>query len=58
MRFTFSDVLDYVKTGMASIIEDEVTQRFVAEVQSCNEDLRRLLGEGSVKIFFKADEPF
>ena len=26
-----SDVLDYVKTGMASIIEDEVTQRFVAE---------------------------
>ena len=25
------DVLDYVKTGMASIIEDEVTSRFVAE---------------------------
>ena len=26
-----SDVLDYVKTGVAAIIEDEVTQRFVAE---------------------------
>ena len=23
----FSDVLDYVKTGVAAIIEDEVTQR-------------------------------
>ena len=29
--FYFSDVLDYVKTGVAAIIEDEVTQRFVAE---------------------------
>ena len=29
--FFFSDVLDYVKTGVAAIIEDEVTQRFVAE---------------------------
>ena len=31
MLFGCRDVLDYVKTGMASIIEDEVTQRFVAE---------------------------
>jgi len=29
--FELSDVFDYVKTGVASIIEDEVTQRFVAE---------------------------
>jgi len=29
--FQLSDVLDYVKTGVAAIIEDEVTQRFVAE---------------------------
>jgi len=30
-EFQLGDVLDYVKTGIASIIEDEVTQRFVAE---------------------------
>jgi len=30
-EFELSDVLDYVKTGVASIIEDEVTQRFEAE---------------------------
>ena len=30
-EFQLGDVLDYLKTGMASIIEDEVTQRFVAE---------------------------
>lgn len=30
-EFELGDVLDYVKTGMASIIEDEVTSRFVAE---------------------------
>ncbi len=30
-EFELSDVLDYVKTGIASVIEDEVTQRFVAE---------------------------
>jgi len=30
-EFDLSDVLDYVKTGVAAIIEDEVTQRFVAE---------------------------
>lgn len=30
-EFDLSDVLDYVKTGVASIIEDEVTQRFEAE---------------------------
>jgi len=29
--FDLSDVLDYVKTGVACIIEDEVTQRFEAE---------------------------
>jgi len=29
--FELSDVLEYVKTGVAAIIEDEVTQRFVAE---------------------------
>ena len=29
--FNLSDVLDYLKTGIACIIEDEVTQRFVAE---------------------------
>jgi len=29
--FDLGDVFDYVKTGVASIIEDEVTQRFVAE---------------------------
>ena len=30
-EFELSDVLDYVKTGIGSVIEDEVTQRFVAE---------------------------
>ena len=30
-EFELSDVLDYVKTGVASIIEDEVTQRFEGE---------------------------
>ena len=30
-EFELDDVLAYVKTGIASIIEDEVTQRFVAE---------------------------
>ena len=30
-EFELSDVLEYVKTGVASIIEDEVTQRFEAE---------------------------
>ena len=29
--FELSDVLDYLKTGIACIIEDEVTQRFVSE---------------------------
>jgi len=29
--FHLSDVFDYVKTGVGAIIEDEVTQRFVAE---------------------------
>jgi len=29
--FDLSDVLDYIKTGVACIIEDEVTQRFEAE---------------------------
>ncbi|XP_040572933.1 glycerol-3-phosphate acyltransferase 3 isoform X2 [Lepeophtheirus salmonis] len=31
IEFELVDVLDYVKTGIASIIEDEVTKRFVAE---------------------------
>jgi len=30
-EFDFSDVMDFVKTGVACIIEDEVTQRFEAE---------------------------
>ena len=30
-EFQLSDVLDYIKTGVASIIEDEVTQRFEGE---------------------------
>ena len=30
-EFELSDVLEYVKTGVASIIEDEVTQRFEGE---------------------------
>ena len=30
-EFDLGDVLDYVKTGVACIIEDEVTQRFEAE---------------------------
>ena len=29
--FELDDVCPYIKTGIASIIEDEVTQRFVAE---------------------------
>ena len=33
--FYLGDVLDYLKTGIACIIEDEVTQRFVAEELSC-----------------------
>lgn len=34
-EFELDDVLDYVKTGIASIIEDEVTQRFVSEELKC-----------------------
>lgn len=30
-EFELHDILDYIKTGIASVIEDEVTQRFVAE---------------------------
>ncbi len=30
-EFELEDILDYIKTGIGSIIEDEVTQRFVAE---------------------------
>ena len=30
-EFELDDVCPYIKTGIASIIEDEVTQRFVAE---------------------------
>ena len=30
-QFELGDILDYIKTGIASVIEDEVTQRFVAE---------------------------
>ena len=30
-EFELDAVFDYVKTGIGSIIEDEVTQRFVAE---------------------------
>ena len=30
-EFELEDVLDYVKTGIGSIIEDEVTQRFDSE---------------------------
>ena len=30
-EFHLDSVFDYVKTGIGSIIEDEVTQRFVAE---------------------------
>ena len=30
-QFELEDILDYIKTGIASVIEDEVTQRFVAE---------------------------
>ena len=30
-QFELEDILDYIKTGVASVIEDEVTQRFVAE---------------------------
>ncbi len=30
-EFELEDILDYIKTGIAAVIEDEVTQRFVAE---------------------------
>ena len=30
-EFSMSDCLDYMNAGMEAIIEDEVTQRFVAE---------------------------
>ena len=30
-QFELEDIFDYIKTGIASVIEDEVTQRFVAE---------------------------
>lgn len=30
-EFELDDVLDYIKTGIGSIIEDEVTQRFDSE---------------------------
>ena len=30
-QFELGDIFDYIKTGIASVIEDEVTQRFVAE---------------------------
>jgi len=34
-EFELDDVLAYVKTGIASVIEDEVTQRFEAEELKC-----------------------
>lgn len=30
-NFELGDILEYIKTGIGSVIEDEVTQRFVAE---------------------------
>jgi len=30
-EFELEDILDYLKTGMAAVIEDDVTQRFQAE---------------------------
>ncbi len=30
-EFGLEDILDYIKTGIGAVIEDEVTQRFVAE---------------------------
>ncbi len=35
-EFELDDILDYIKTGIASVIEDEVTQRFVAEELKVN----------------------
>ena len=35
-EFELDDVYPYIKTGIASIIEDEVTQRFVAEELKVN----------------------
>jgi len=38
-EFELEDVLDYVKTGIGSIIEDEVTQRFDSEELKVMEQL-------------------
>ena len=37
-EFGMDDVFDYIKTGIGSIIEDEVTQRFVAEELKVSEE--------------------
>ena len=38
-EFELDDVYPYIKTGIASIIEDEVTQRFVAEELKVNQNI-------------------
>ena len=50
-QFELEDILDYIKTGVASVIEDEVTQRFVAEelkVQWNTEGLEKFLKQTSL----------
>lgn len=41
-EFGMDDVFDYIKTGIGSIIEDEVTQRFVAEELKVGDQLLKL----------------
>ena len=42
-QFELEDILDYIKTGIASVIEDEVTQRFVAEELKVSNAARRVI---------------
>ena len=41
-EFHLDSVFDYVKTGIGSIIEDEVTQRFVAEELKVSKEMKQL----------------
>jgi hypothetical protein len=51
-EFDLDDVLEYVKTGIGSIIEDEVTQRFDSEelkVSLCIEYTRKRWNLSTIK---------
>ena len=58
LEFELEDILNYVKTRIASVIEDEVTQRFVAEelkvggTVAIHSEFEKVLGFFSKKLYF------